>query len=94
MLKNNRVSKIENIVLEIVVMASTCIIVMILYNLGTNTELFLIAYAEQGLTIEYNIQTESQLNNCTYVISISVWDNKTMKAIPNALVVGSRWLVL
>ena len=86
MLKNNRVSKIENIVLEIVVMASTCIIVMILYNLGTNTELFLIAYAEQGLTIEYNIQTESQLNNCTYVISISVWDNKTMKAIPNALV--------
>ena len=86
MLKTNRVSKIENIVLEIVVMTSTCFIAMILYDLGTNAELFLKAYAEQGLTIEHNIQAESQLNNCTYVISVSVWDNKTMKAIPNALV--------
>ena len=86
MLKTNRVSKIENIVPRIDVMTSTCIIAMILYNLGTNPELFLIAYAEQGLTIEHNIQAESQINNCTYVISISVWDNKTIKAIPNALV--------
>ena len=72
MLKTNRVSKIENIVPRIDVMTSTCIIAMILYNLGTNPELFLIAYAEQGLTIEHNIQAGSQINNCTYVISISV----------------------
>jgi hypothetical protein len=46
-------------------MASTCISALILYNLGTNAELFLIADAEQGLTIEHNIQAESQLNICT-----------------------------
>ena len=71
MLKTNRVSKIENIAPKIVVMASTCIIAMILHNLGANAGLFLISYAEQGLTIEHNIQAECQLNNCTSVISIS-----------------------
>jgi len=86
MLKTNRVFHIENAILGIVVMTSSYIIALVLANLGTHAELVSMSYAQQGLTIEHNIQAKSQLNNCTYSISISVWDNKTRKTIPNALV--------
>jgi hypothetical protein len=37
------------------------------------------------LTTEHNIQAKSQLNNCTHFVLISVWDNKTMRSIPDAM---------
>ncbi len=87
MLKPNGVFLIKNIIVEIFVVVSThYILALILASFDSNADLFPLAYAEQGLTIEHNIQAKSQLNNCTYFVLISVWDNKTMKSIPNALV--------
>jgi hypothetical protein len=70
----------------IVVIVSTHVIAMILASFDSNAELFPVAHAELGLAIKHNIQTKSQLSDCTYFVLISVWDNKTMRSIPNALV--------
>ena len=87
MLRPNGVFHIKNMTVEIIVIVSIhYILALILANFDANADLFPLAYAEQGLTIEHNIQANSQLNNCTYIVSISVGDNKTMKSIPNALV--------
>jgi hypothetical protein len=55
MLKPNRVLHINNIIVEIVVVISTCILAMVLGNFDTKAELFPTAHAEQGLRIEYSI---------------------------------------
>jgi hypothetical protein len=66
MLKPNGVFLIENIIVEIFVIVSThYILVLILASFDLNADLFPLAHAEQGLTIEHNIQAKSQLNNCT-----------------------------
>ena len=67
-------------------MSTHYILVLILASFDLSADLFPLAHAEQGLTIEHNIQAKSQLNNCTYFVLILVWDNKTMESIPNALV--------
>lgn len=48
--------------------------------------LFPLVHAEEGLQIDYNISTKSDLDRCVYHAVISVWDKKTMKPIPDALV--------
>jgi hypothetical protein len=85
-LKTNGVLHIENIIVEIAVIVSTCILAIILASFDSTADLIQLAHADQGLTIEHNIQARSQLNNCSYFVSISVLDNKTMRSIPNALV--------
>ena len=73
MLKPNGVFLIENIIVEIFVIVSThYILVLILASFDLNTDLFPLAHAEQGLTIEHNNQAKSQLNNYTYFVLISV----------------------
>lgn len=52
MLKPNRVLHIKNIIVEIVVVISTCIFAVVLANLDTKGGLFPTALAEQGLRIE------------------------------------------
>jgi hypothetical protein len=59
MLKPNRVLHINNIIVEIVVVISTCILAMVSGNFDTKTELFPTAHAEQGLRIEYSIYAKS-----------------------------------
>jgi hypothetical protein len=59
MLKPNRVLHIKNIIVEIVIVISTCIFAMVLANLDTKGALFPTALAEQGLRIEYSIYTKS-----------------------------------
>jgi hypothetical protein len=88
MIKLNRVFHIKNIIVGIVVvLVSTYIITMVRSNPDSNAELYPSGHAEQDLTIEHSIQAKSQLNNCTYFVLISVWDNRTtMRPIPNALV--------
>jgi len=59
MLKPNRVHHFKNIIVEIVVVISTCIFAMVLANLDTKGGLFPTALAEQGLRTEYSIYTKS-----------------------------------
>ena len=51
-----------------------------------NMALFPLVHAEEGLQIDYNIRAKSHLDRCVYHVVTSVWDNKTMKPIPNAVV--------
>ena len=55
MLKPNRVLHINNTIIEIVVVISTCIFAMVLGNLDTKAELFPTALAEQELRIEDSV---------------------------------------
>ena len=55
MLKPNRVLHINNTIVEIVVVISTCIFAMVLGNLDTKAELFPTALAEQGMRIEDSV---------------------------------------
>lgn len=66
--------------------ASSCVFALILASLETNADLFSVAYAERALIIDHHIQAKSQSSTCVYSVAISVWDNKTIRAIPNALV--------
>jgi hypothetical protein len=83
MFRSNGVFNVKNIIHE---MASAWVFALTLASLETNADLFSVAYAEQALIIEHHIQAKSQPSTCVYSVSISVWDNKTIRAIPNALV--------
>jgi hypothetical protein len=85
-LKPSGALHIENILVEITVIVSACILAIIFANFHSNADLFPLAHAEQGLKIEHNIQAKNQLNNCSYFVLVSVWDNMTMRSIPDALV--------
>jgi uncharacterized protein YukJ len=62
-------------------------IISIIYTyIMLNIALFPLVHAEEALQIDYNISTKSHLDRCVYHVVASVWDNKTMKPIPNALV--------
>lgn len=62
MLKSNGVFLIENINVEIFVIVSThYILALILASFDLIADLFPLAHAEQGLTIEHNIQAKTQI---------------------------------
>jgi hypothetical protein len=86
MLRTNGVYNVKNIIHEVGMKASVCVFALTLASLEINADLFPVAYAEQALIIEHHIQAKSQSSTCEYSISVSVSDNKTLKAIPNALV--------
>lgn len=86
MFRTNGVFNVKNIIHEVVMVASACVFALTLAGLETNADLFSVAYAEQALIIEHHIQAKSQSSTCVYSVSISVWDNKTISAIPNTLV--------
>ena len=84
--RTNGVFIVKNIIHEVEMKASACVFALTLASLGTNADLFPVAYAEQALIIEHHVQAKSQSSTCEYSISVSVSDNKTLRAIPNALV--------
>jgi len=86
MLRTNGVYNVKNIIHEVEMKASACVFALTLASLGTNADLFPVAHAEQSLIIEHHIQAKTQSSSCEYSISVSVSDNKTLRAIPNALV--------
>ena len=86
MLRTNGVFNVKNIIHEVGMKASAWVFALTLASLEINADLFPVAYAEQALIIEHHIQAKSQSSTCEYSISVSVSDNKTLRAIPNSLV--------
>lgn len=86
MLRTNGVFNVKNIIHEVGMKASAWVFALTLASLEINADLFPVAYAEQALIIKHHIQANSQSSTCEYSISVSVSDNKTLRAIPNALV--------
>lgn len=82
MLRTNGVFNVKNIIHEVGMKASAWVFALTLASL----EIVPVAYAEQALIIKHHIQAKSQSSTCEYSISVSVSDNKTLRAIPNALV--------
>ena len=90
MLRTDGVFIVKNIIHEVGMKACACVFALTLASLEINADLFPVAYAEQALIIEHHIQAKTQSSTCKYSISVSVSDNKILRAIPNALV----WLSL